>query len=691
MPTYEELVNLTLRDHQGYTGDGQGGDGALPVGDTSTARKPIDKRDLRQVLLAPQASVQAALDAAERAEQAAEDAASAQADIQGATLFAANLAALRASPAASYPVGTVFMTRREGYAFEVVSSDPDITTSGGVFLRALPDGEGFVSIDQFGAVPDGNRLNSTGTDNTEAFRKAFATSYNIRIGFGTYAVRNTIQNLKENRIIKGCGAGMVNSDPLRDRLYFNAPSCILALGNTATKRVITRRRYRASAADPNDPPLSCVIENWGAGSVFKDFSIELYCDYTNTTPGYMGANWDVGFFNGCRSNVGTDHVTILGYFRAASFYWDVTDAFGIPNVLDIYGNPVPIPTAGADTGPAYGRGSGADGCWMNRCEARGRLARVILGPDRHRTGAPYYDWVTGQTYSDDRGISGASDFRSRDCALRAEHHSNRRMKDPVGYGGTLTYAGMMQEPDFAPGVQHIDVGNTNSADVAGPVGAARGIVLDDLRYVTREAFSTRLGQVKELYFGLRTWAESNGTPSQLTDTMGVDILGSRTNEQTHFYGHLCTNEDTGRVVWQNTVTSIFTRWVYSWEWTQFTDRQGRRRGYDTGITEAVLGQSGSIRFNQVKTGGFISISVGGVGAGAVLPTASAFLHFDTASTPVLIAAGYVGSDVVLLRSATEPTNANTPDGSISFSAFQGEIRFRNRLSAGTSNIAWSIL
>lgn len=680
-------VDEVFRDFVRFTGDGLPNEPVgkpLPHGDQSSGVHHPSKGDIREAIGPVFEAADKAMDAADRAQQAMVDA-------HGATFFASSLSTLLANSATSYPVDTVFMTRREGFAFSVVASDPDLTTAGGVFLRALPDHEGFVHVEQFGAVPDGNRLTGTGTDNTEAFRKAFATAYNIKIGLGTYAVRNTVQNLKENRVVKGAGCGMITSSPIQDRLYFNAPSCILAIGNTATRRVITRRKYRASAADPNDPALSSVIENWGAGSTFEDFSIELFCDYTDASPTNLGADWDIGFFNGCRSHVGTDHVTILGYFRAASFYWDVTDAYGIPNLLDIYGNPVPFPTLGDDDGPEYGRASGADGCWMNRCEARGRLPRVILGPDRNRSGAPYYDWVTDATYPDERGQSGASDFRSRDCTLRAEHHSNYRMKDPIGYGAPLTYANMMLEPDFAPAVQHIDSGITNSPDVAGPTAAARGFVLDDLRYVSREAFSTRLGQVKELYFGKRTWAESNGTPAELRDTAGTDIFANRVNETTHFYGHLCTNEDTGRVVWENTVTSIFTRWVYSWEWTQFIDRQGRKRGIDCGIVTAPSGQNGSINF-RVKTGGYITIAPGGVGSGAVLPPASAFLYFDTADTPVLQSAGHIGENVTLLPPATEPTNSNTPDGNLSFSAFPGgEIRFRNRLAAGETNIAWSIL
>lgn len=50
MPFIDD-INKILRDHQGYSGDGKGGDGSLPTGDRTTARKPIDKRDLRELMI----------------------------------------------------------------------------------------------------------------------------------------------------------------------------------------------------------------------------------------------------------------------------------------------------------------------------------------------------------------------------------------------------------------------------------------------------------------------------------------------------------------------------------------------------------------------------------------------------------------------------------------------------------------
>ncbi|WP_323008923.1 hypothetical protein [Paracoccus sp. (in: a-proteobacteria)] len=50
MPFIDD-VNRLLRDHEGYTGDGQGGVGPLPVGDRSTARRAVWKRDLRDLFI----------------------------------------------------------------------------------------------------------------------------------------------------------------------------------------------------------------------------------------------------------------------------------------------------------------------------------------------------------------------------------------------------------------------------------------------------------------------------------------------------------------------------------------------------------------------------------------------------------------------------------------------------------------
>lgn len=138
--TYSELVNRVIRDHEGYTGDNRGGVGDLPVGDRSTARKPISKRDLREVLLAGETAVQTAVDAAAAASGDAALAAQAMLDAQGATLYAADLPSLLANTD-SLVVGSIFATRLEGYSFEVVSGASDYVTAGGANLRRIRQDE----------------------------------------------------------------------------------------------------------------------------------------------------------------------------------------------------------------------------------------------------------------------------------------------------------------------------------------------------------------------------------------------------------------------------------------------------------------------------------------------------------------------------------------------------------------------
>jgi hypothetical protein len=91
-------MNRILRDHQGYTGDGKGGDGALPVGDRSTARKPIDTRDLREVFIPLAESADSLSDAVGEAEQFANDAGALVSEAE----FAASQSADNAATAGNY-------------------------------------------------------------------------------------------------------------------------------------------------------------------------------------------------------------------------------------------------------------------------------------------------------------------------------------------------------------------------------------------------------------------------------------------------------------------------------------------------------------------------------------------------------------------------------------------------------------
>ena len=83
-----------------------------------------------------------------------------------------SLAALKADTTASYPAGTVFFLRKEGYAMQVVASDPHVTTAGGVMLRAV-NGD----LAAYGA---------DGVNDQPAFARAVAAGGDVRLSAGNY-------------------------------------------------------------------------------------------------------------------------------------------------------------------------------------------------------------------------------------------------------------------------------------------------------------------------------------------------------------------------------------------------------------------------------------------------------------------------------------------------------------------------
>lgn len=143
---FKAKVDRILRDHEGYTGDGRGGVGDLPIGDRSTAKKPISKRDLRESIKAfgdidgnateallardqaVSAAATAAADAAAAADAqiaphvaAAEAAAAGAQAAQGLAEAARDAATVNAGVYADTAAGLAATT--EGDQFQVVSDD----------------------------------------------------------------------------------------------------------------------------------------------------------------------------------------------------------------------------------------------------------------------------------------------------------------------------------------------------------------------------------------------------------------------------------------------------------------------------------------------------------------------------------------------------------------------------------------
>ena len=263
--TFRDFVNRVLRDHEGYTGDGQGGVGALPVGDTSTARKGIDKADLRDAILAGDIAIQVALDAAADAEDSADaaaaDAALAQAamvDAQGATLFAADLQSLLANTG-SYPVGTIFSTRKEGYSYQVVSTGGAFSTAGGVRLSPIQINGVRLTPQQFGAVGNGT------TNDTTAWNAFVAAVGPKQVPAGQYLVNGAVKRFDRGVL----GNGMfddtlgywtqVNGDLNRDTMIMDARTLNLGSSQLASPAIKTQTIVNYTDLSPTGNDFTRVV------------------------------------------------------------------------------------------------------------------------------------------------------------------------------------------------------------------------------------------------------------------------------------------------------------------------------------------------------------------------------------------------------------------------------------------------
>lgn len=146
------------------------------------------ERQLDTLAMAIQEREAAEIDVSE-ARQAASDARAAmEATFAAADLVIPSLAALK-SMLTGAPVGAIIATRAEGYSYQVVAADPDVTTAGGVMLRVLETADG-LPVGAFGTIGDGV------ADDTAAIQTALSRIYTagyararpVILGPGTYLV-----------------------------------------------------------------------------------------------------------------------------------------------------------------------------------------------------------------------------------------------------------------------------------------------------------------------------------------------------------------------------------------------------------------------------------------------------------------------------------------------------------------------
>ncbi|WP_332695128.1 tail fiber domain-containing protein [Halalkalibacter lacteus] len=278
------------------------------------------------------------------------------------------------------------------------------------------------------------------TDDTEAIRAAFALAekHQTKIIIPGVSVITGEIEVKSPVVIEGVGSGAgYGKDSLLD---YRQISGFLVQGS-GKKRVRTRRKHRANVSDPQDDPLSVALNIQADNVVLKDFTVFLDFDKKNNSPTHYGANWDVGIFVGTRTNFITDNVHVLGYFREASVYYDVTHATNLPRFNDLNGNPY----------DNTNNTSGGDGCTMYKPFIKGgKWGIFVAGAIRSGSNSNYSDGMLGKTVPDWRGSFGFSDFTIFGGQVYGtDHHSDYRRNGASGNYITDSAGGCLFIDGFA--------------------------------------------------------------------------------------------------------------------------------------------------------------------------------------------------------------------------------------------------
>ncbi|MDF2713500.1 MAG: hypothetical protein K0R28_425 [Paenibacillus sp.] len=313
------------------------------------------------------------------------------------------------------------------------------------------------------------------TDDTLAIRAimAYAEQNNANLIIPGVSVITGELEIKKTMIVQGTGPGRgYTSAGIKDYIQ---KSGFLVKG-TGEKRIRTRRRHRSSVSDPQDPPLSAAINVQAENVVFKDFSVFLDFDRSNNSPDYYGADWDVGIFAGCRTHFKQENIHVMGYWRTAGFYYDVTHATNLQRYNDLNGKPYDNTF----------NVSGGDGCTMFKCMAwGGKWGIFVAGAIKSDTNANYYDEISGASVPDYRGSFGFSDFATYSCSIYGtDHHSLYRRNKATG--DYLT--------DQAGGAMFVDGAAANARN------AVWGHRHFSTRFASFEAYRVRLDRAARVQF-----------------------------------------------------------------------------------------------------------------------------------------------------------------------------------------------
>ncbi|SCX30474.1 hypothetical protein DSM25558_4967 [Agrobacterium sp. DSM 25558] len=348
----------------------------------------------------------------------------------------------------SYSVGAEFVvsdgSRVEAgpFVYEVLSplrNDWHVSTAGGVLLQQINGHNGGVNIRAFGA-------DTSKTNNYPFIQRALDTGRTVYIDFGAYAILNDeLEIITRGQRFVGVGMGFgytgntaqwVNGaiTPSWSSPVFNwQDASTLLFKGVGTKRIRTRIRHRASAADPQDSPLSVALNIQNDGVQIEGVAIRLYVEPPAGGPASeltdsvdnLGADYDVGIFIGSRLGVSLRRVASIGYFRMAEIWGDNTQSELTPRFSSPRGFEYPQGVAR----------TGGDGCLMDQVFTAGGRWGVNIQGAKPATGGTdygpaYYDQLRGETVADTRGLWGWSDFQMINCQIfGGTHHTRKRLFD----------------------------------------------------------------------------------------------------------------------------------------------------------------------------------------------------------------------------------------------------------------------
>lgn len=306
-----------------------------------------------------------------------------------------------------------------------------VTSDGSTTSRTLKDRfADIINVKDFGAKGDGIE------NDTIPVQKAIDTGKAVFFPQGVYKITDELLIKTAGQYLFGVGSGWSYSYPsghedTGSTLLFDNPS------DVGVRYIKTRSKYRASASDPDDDPLSAAVNIQNHSVKIEHLCVRLVQEAQQR----YGTDWDVGIFIGSRLNVKLNDIAVVGAFKEASIYADVTAvsstvASGV-EFTNHHGVKMPAHISEAFTG--IGGFS-----LMNSYISGAKWGIKIKGADwasgHTAKDVQYYDTIYGgllpasqvdSRIKDTRGESGASDILLFNNTIFCQDGNNQRMQDPI--------------------------------------------------------------------------------------------------------------------------------------------------------------------------------------------------------------------------------------------------------------------